>query len=206
MDETLSEMGAVFGSRTLSRLLGPPPKSVMALLRSGSPRGAASLATHSSYYAARGVSRIVAAAFDEAPDWVGWWAWQLCVGGIICVATGLLFWATLRGVAAGETYVESLKRKNGFSSRGSRRAAEEDSPDASSASLERSCPPVLHDCSDCVTCGCVTGSAGPLPWSRVGAFHLRQVFGSGPVRFWGAPLVKPPVGARNGARTSKKGK
>ena len=210
VEETLSETGAVFGSRTLSRLLGPPPKSLMALLRSGSPRGAASLATHSAYYATRGVSRIVAAAFDEAPDWVGWWAWQLCVGGTICVATGLLFWATLRGVAAGETYVESLKRKNGFSSKASSklRGAAEDSPDnsASASQDSRSCPPVLHDCFDCVTCGCVTGSAGPLPWSRVGAFHLRQVFGSGPVRFWGAPLVKPTLGARNGAKTSKKGK
>ena len=195
-------------------------------MRSGSPRGALSLAVHGAYYAARGVSRVVAAAFDEAPDWVGWWAWQLCAGGTICVATSLLFWATLRGVAAGETFVESLKRKQTasggvvatrFGTGGTDDFGFENASLASASRkrvffksllnrLERACPPVVRDSFDCLTCGCVTGSAGPAPWSRIGAFHLRQVFGSGPVWAWGAPLAEPPAGARNGAGTNKKGK
>jgi len=165
---------------------------------------------------------VVAAAFDEAPDWVGWWAWQLCAGGTICVATSLLFWATLRGVAAGETYVESLKRKQKGSGDvvATRFGTGADDPGFGNASLasasplkrsllnrlERACPPAVRDGFDCLTCGCVTGSAGPAPWSRIGAFHLRQVFGSGPVWAWGAPLAEPPAGARNGAGTNKKGK
>ena len=168
---------------------------------------------------------MVAAAFDEAPDWVGWWAWQLCAGGTICVATSLLFWATLRGVAAGETYVESLKRKRtatggvvatrfgtgaddpGFGNASLVSASRKRAPFRSLLNrLERACPPAVRDGFDCLTCGCVTGSAGPAPWSRIGAFHLRQVFGSGPVWAWGAPLAEPPAGARNGAGTNKKGK
>ena len=190
----------LFGSRFLARLLGPPPRTAKALLRSGSPRGALSLVAHCAYYATRGLSRIVAAAFEEAPDWVGWWAWQLCVGGMICVATGLLFWSTLRGVAAGETYVESLKRRGGSAARG------KDTREDNDPAREAFCPSAAYDWFDAVTCGCVVGSAGPAPWSRVGAFHLRQVFGSGPVWWWALPLTKPPAGARNGAGTSKKGK
>ena len=222
-ETTRAGTGAVFGSKTLSRFLGPPPAfTAKALLRSGSPRGAVSLAVHGAYFAARGVSRVVAAAFDEAPDWVGWWAWQLCAGGTICVATSLLFWATLRGVAAGETYVESLKRKQKGSGDvvATRFGTGADDPGFGNASLasasplkrsllnrlERACPPAVRDGFDCLTCGCVTGSAGPAPWSRIGAFHLRQVFGSGPVWAWGAPLAEPPAGARNGAGTNKKGK
>ena len=227
-ETTREGTGAVFGSKTLSRFLGPPPAfTAKALLRSGSPRGALSLAVHGAYYAARGVSRVVAAAFDEAPDWVGWWAWQLCAGGTICVATSLLFWATLRGVAAGETFVESLKRKQTasggvvatrFGTGGTDDFGFENASLASASQkptrffksllnrLERACPPVVRDGFDCLTCGCVTGSAGPAPWSRIGAFHLRQVFGSGPVWAWGAPLAEPPAGARNGAGTNKKGK
>ena len=209
-EETVGGDGALFGSRRLARLLGPPPVTAKAL----SPRSALSRVARAASRATRGSSRVVAAAFDEAPDWVGWWAWQLCVGGMICVATGLLFWSTLRGVAAGETYVESLARKTG----GARGKETRDGTgrDASGSGLarrargavrsgiERGCPR-MYDCFEAVTCGCVSGSAGPVPWSRVGAFHLRQVFGSGPVAWLGAPLTNPPVGARNGAGTGKKG-
>jgi len=60
-ETTREGTGAVFGSKTLSRFLGPPPAfTAKALLRSGSPRGAVSLAVHGAYFAARGVSRVVA--------------------------------------------------------------------------------------------------------------------------------------------------
>jgi hypothetical protein len=228
------EAGAgVFGSSWLSCLVGPNPGSVTETIKAGSLRGFLSLATHTFYFAARGVSRIINVAFAESPDWVGWFCWQLMVGGLIAIATGLLLVVTVQGVAAGETHVESLKRKNSCTSRQDEYDNTKDSFGGGTGStttshfrdeklrlkasqfvkrklspfktIERSCP-VVFDCLDCVTCGCVTGSAGQPPWSKIGTFHLRTVFGSGPVVWWGVPLWVAPIGARNGGRFGKKGK
>lgn len=206
----------VFGSKWLSYLIGESPGTVKKMMRSGSFRAFLSLMTHYFYFFFRGLSRIVNVAFSQSPDWVGWWAWQLVVGGVICVCTALLFWSTLQGVAGGETFVERLKSNASYNSlsrlnNSNTGAGLHDdnarlmrSNQSRIKALLTSYPPVVADCLDCVSCGCITGSAGPAPWSKIGLFHLRQVFGNGKVLFWGAPLWKPPIGAWGS--TSKKGK
>ena len=63
---------------------------------------------------------------------------------------------------------------------------------------ERRCPWLLSAFGCCVCCF-VPGACGPAPWSKVGMFHLRQVFGSGHPVTWILPRIKPPAGARGAA-------
>ena len=66
------------------------------------------------------------------------------------------------------------------------------------AFCERRCPCFLEFCGCCFCC-CLPGyGCGPAPWSRIGMFHLRQVFGSGHPVTWILPRVRPPPGARGG--------
>jgi palmitoyltransferase len=205
----LSGEKGVFGVRVLTKLVGPPPETMKALIRSGSITSLFSALAHGSHFFLAGVSAVARSAFRESPDWIGWWAWQICVGGMIGIATGVLLWSTVRGVASGETYVDSLRRERDGAGAANRSASSVD--EGTVRNWNRSVPTEgrrlssISKCLERITRVRVIQSTGPSPWSETGAFRLRQVFGSGPVALWPAPRRAPPPGSRNGAQRSKKG-
>ena len=164
------------------------------------------------YRVLAGFAYVTRRAFAESPDWVGWWVFLVGVGGVICALTAGLFWSTLFSVAAGDTYLEALRRRaeseRGVASghgdgdvRGNLREGEEGDP----GRLGRWCgaaanaAPGAADCVDWACCGLCRSAAGPAPWSKIGMFHLRQVFGGGHPVTWGMPRARPPPGARGAA-------
>ena len=64
------------------------------------------------------------------------------------------------------------------------------------------CPFVTEFCGCCFWF-CVPSEFGPAPWSKIGMFHLRQVFGSGHPAFWAMPRASPPQGARGSSQLKK---
>ena len=65
----------------------------------------------SAYRALAGLAYVTRRAFAESPDWVGWWTFVVGVGGVICALTAGLFWSTVFSVSAGDTYLETLRRR-----------------------------------------------------------------------------------------------
>ena len=166
----------------------------------------------SAYRALAGLAYVTRRAFAESPDWVGWWTFVVGVGGVICALTAGLFWSTVFSVSAGDTYLETLRRRaeseRGVASgvgdgdaRGNLREGEE----GDAARLGRWCAgaaeaaPGAADCVDWACCGLCRSAAGPAPWSKIGMAHLRQVFGGGHPVTWGMPRATPPPGARGAA-------
>ena len=226
-ETTREGTGAVFGSKTLSRFLGPPP----ALRRRRFCEAGRREARSHSRYTARITPRVGSRAWSPRRSTrrrTGSGGGRGSSAPAGPSASRPRFCSGPRSEASPRarpsSRVSSANKRHPEAS--SRRVSEPAEPTTSVSKtrrsrarlethalfksllnrLERACPPVVRDGFDCLTCGCVTGSAGPAPWSRIGAFHLRQVFGSGPVWAWGAPLAEPPAGARNGAGTNKKGK
>ena len=64
------------------------------------------------------------------------------------------------------------------------------------------CPFVTEFCGCCFWF-CVPSEFGPAPWSKIGMFHLRQVFGSGHPALWAMPRASPPQGARGSSQLKK---
>ena len=162
-------------------------------------------------------------AFDQSPQWLNAWAFVCCIGGLICVATTGLFVSTVNSVASGETYIETLKSRSVGARGGMASDADEgelrdgsggaDGGEGRDGSCVRGCTklfrclsgycPFVTEFCGCFFWFCVPSEFGPAPWSKIGMFHLRQVFGSGHPITWAMPTAKPPQGTRGASQLKK---